>query len=150
MTIYKKYVVIKYTCMIKEFLQYIRFLYNKTFSSKYVVKGKCKACGMCCRSIVFYDGNELIKTPEQFEIAKKKNKRMNMFEISGRDETDGALTFVCKSLGQDGKCRDYWLRSMFCREYPFVKPDFIRDNGQTLEGCGYYYSVDKEFKEYLK
>ena len=88
--------------MFKYFCQYLKFLYNKTFSSKYVVKGKCKACGKCCRSIVFYDGEELIKTKEQFEIAKTKNKRMNLFEISGIDETDGALTFVCKSLGDDG------------------------------------------------
>ena len=133
-----------------EIFQYIKFLYNRLFSSKYVVRGKCKACGKCCRSIVFYDGEELIKTEEQFESAKLKNKRMNMFEISGRDETDGALTFRCKSLRADGKCGVYFLRSMFCREYPFIIPDFIRNNGQTLEGCGYYYGVSKEFKDYLK
>ena len=91
--------------MLKNFFLYLKFLYNKTFSAKYVVKGKCKACGKCCRSIVFYDGKTLIKTKEQFEQAKLKNKRMNLFEISGRDETDGALTFVCKSLGEDGKCK---------------------------------------------
>ncbi len=136
--------------MLKNFFLYLKFLYNKTFSSKYVVKGKCKACGKCCRSIVFYDGKTLIKTKEQFEQAKLKNKRMNLFEISGRDEADGALTFVCKSLGEDGKCKAYWFRSMFCREYPFVIPDFIRNNGVTLEGCGYYYSVSKKFDEYLK
>lgn len=135
---------------IKELFQYLKFLYNKTFSSKYVVKGKCKACGKCCASIVFYDGNELIKTEEQFEIAKQKNKRMQLFEISGIDETDGALTFRCKSLRSDGKCGAYWLRSMFCREYPFIIPDFIRNNGQTLEGCGYSFGVSKEFSEYLK
>lgn len=135
---------------IKEHFQYLKFLYNKAFSSKYVVKGKCLACGKCCRSIVFYDGKELIKTEEQFELAKTKNKRMNMFEISGVDETDGALTFVCKSLRPDGKCGAYFFRGMFCREYPFIIPDFIRNNGQTLEGCGYSFGVDKEFKEYLK
>ncbi len=138
-----------YNIFMKEIFQYIKFLYNKTFSSKYVVKGKCKMCGKCCRSIVFYDGGDLIKTEEQFEKAKLKNKRMNMFEISGVDSTDGALTFVCKSLREDGKCGAYWLRSMFCREYPFIKPDFIKNNGQTLEGCGYSFGVDKEFKDYL-
>ena len=136
--------------MLKNFFLYLKFLYNKTFYSKYVVKGKCKACGKCCRSIVFYDGKTLIKTKEQFEQAKLKNKRMNLFEISGRDETDGALTFVCKSLGEDGKCKDYFFRSMFCREYPFIIPDFISNNGQTLEGCGYYYAINKEFKDFLK
>ena len=95
------------------------------------------------------NGEELIKTKEQFEIAKTIIKRMNLFEISGVDETDGALTFVCKSLGDDGKCKNYWLRSLFCREYPFIIPDFIKNNGQTLEGCGYYYSVNKPFDEYL-
>ena len=135
---------------IKELFQYIKFLYNKTFSSEYVLKGSCKACGKCCHSIVFYDGDELIKTEEQFKKAKLKNKRMNMFEISGIDETDGALTFKCKTLRPDGKCGAYFFRSMFCREYPFVMPDFIRNNGQTLEGCGYYFGVNKEFKDYLK
>ncbi|MCR5265593.1 MAG: YkgJ family cysteine cluster protein [Cyanobacteria bacterium RUI128] len=135
---------------LKNLYKHIKFLYNKTFSSKYVVKGKCKACGKCCRSIVFYDGDNIIKTEEEFEQAKLKNKRMKMFEISGRDDTDGALTFVCKSLRPDGKCGAYWIRSMFCREYPFVIPDFIRNSGQTLEGCGYTFGVDKEFKEYLK
>ena len=106
----------------------------------------CKMCGKCCRSIVFYDGDKLIKTKEQFERAKLKNKRMNMFEITGVDETDGALTFTCKSLAPDGKCKVYFFRSLYCREYPFVKPDFIRKNGQTLEGCGYTYGVNKEFK----
>ena len=127
-----------------------KFILSKILRRKYYRTGKCKACGKCCRSIVFYDGETLIRTPEQFENAKKKNKRMNLFEISGVDETDGALTFVCKSLGKDGKCKSYWLRSMFCREYPFIIPDFIRNNGQTLENCGDYYAVDKEFKEYLK
>lgn len=135
---------------IKYIFQYIKFVYDKTFSSKYILKGKCRACGKCCRSIVFYDGKELIKTKEQFENAKLKNKRMEMFEISGTDETDGALTFKCKTLRDDGKCGAYWLRSMFCREYPFIIPEFIKNNGQTLEGCGYTFSVDKEFKEYLK
>ena len=136
--------------LIKNIFQHLKFLYNKTFSSKYVVKGKCKACGKCCKTIVFYDGNELIKTKEQFEKAKLKNKRMNLFEISGIDKTDGALTFKCKSLREDGKCGAYLIRSMFCREYPFIIPDFIRNNGQTLEGCGYYFDVDKDFQEYLK
>ena len=135
---------------LKELFQHIKFIYDCKFSAKYVVKGKCKACGKCCRSIVFYDGKELIKTEEQFEQAKLKNKRMNLFKISGIDETDGALTFVCKSLGEDGKCKDYFFRSMFCREYPFIIPDFIRNNGQTLEGCGYYYAINKEFKDFLK
>ena len=136
--------------ILKDICLYLKFLYNKAFSSKYVLKGKCKACGKCCRSIVFYDGDELIRTEEQFEKAKLKNKRMNMFEISGRDETDGALTFACKSLKPDGKCGVYFLRSMFCREYPFIIPDFIKNNGTTLEGCGYSFGIDKDFESYLK
>lgn len=131
------------------FFQYIKFLYNKLFSSKYVLKGKCKQCGKCCSTIVFYDEYELIKTEEQFEAAKNKNKRMNMFEISGTDKTDGALTFKCKYLNKNGKCIVYWIRSIFCREYPFIIPEFIKNNGQTLEGCGYYYGINKEFKDYL-
>ena len=47
----------------EDIIQYIK---NKLFSSKYVVRGKCKQCGQCCKTILFSDENGYIKSEESF------------------------------------------------------------------------------------
>ena len=143
---------------IKNFIEdLICYFKNKLFSSKYVIKGKCKKCGQCCSTILFSDENSYIKTHEDFIKLLKKNKRLNNFTINGKVcdvEKDnpqyGALLFKCKSLKEDGKCANYFFRSLYCRDYPSINPSFIQMGGTTLEGCGYYFDVDKKFEEYLK
>lgn len=126
------------------------------FSSKYVVKGKCKRCGQCCSTILFSDENGYIKTPEDFIKLQKANPRLKMFIINGKiddvDETNtqyGALLFKCKVLKEDGSCGRYIFRSLFCRDYPSVNSNFIQMGGTTLDGCGYYFDVNKKFSQYL-
>lgn len=134
----------------------IQHIKNKLFSSKYIVKGKCKQCGECCKTILFSDENGYIKTEEAFRELQNNNRRYLHFEINGKVKDknnsffDGALMFKCKSLGKDGKCTKYFLRSLYCRDYPSVNSTFIHNGGQTLDGCGFYFDVDKKFKEYLK
>lgn len=138
---------------IEDIVQYIK---NKLFSSKYIVKGKCKQCGECCRTILFSDENGYIKTEEDFLNLQKENRRYLHFEISGQVKEpgnkflDGALMFKCKSLGEDGRCKKYFLRSLYCRDYPSVNSDFIYNGGKTLDGCGFYFDVDKKFKDFLE
>lgn len=138
---------------IEDIIQYFK---NKLFSSKYVVKGKCKMCGKCCSTILFSDENGYIKTPEDFIKLQKVNPKMKQFTISGivsdTDENDchyGALMFKCKALGKDGKCTKYLFRPLFCRDYPAINPTFIEMGGTTLDDCGYYFDVDKKFSDYL-
>lgn len=136
----------------EDILQYIK---NKLFSSKYVIKGKCKKCGQCCASILFSDEKGYIKNEDDFINLQKRNRRYRHFEISGKvcdenDFTNGALTFRCKSLGKDGRCTKYFFRSLYCRDYPSINSAFIHNGGTTLDGCGYYFDVDKKFKDYLK
>ena len=143
---------------IKNFIEdLICYFKNKLFSSKYIVKGKCKKCGQCCSTILFSDENGYIKTHEYFIKLLKKDKRLNNFTINGKVcdvEKDnpqyGALLFKCKSLKEDGKCANYFFRSLYCRDYPSINPSFIQIDETTLEKCGYYFDVDKKFEEYLK
>ena len=143
---------------IKNFIEdLICYFKNKLFSSKYVIKGKCKKCGQCCSTILFSDENGYIKTHEDFIKLLKKNKRLNNFTINGKVcdvEKDnpqyGALLFKCKSLKEDGKCANYFFRSLYSRDYPSINHSFIQMGGTTLEGCGYYFDGDKKFEEYLK
>lgn len=126
----------------------IRFFIQKFLSSKFIVKGKCKKCGQCCRNIVFFIGDSTIKTESQFESLKKLNKSYNHFFISGIDD-DESLLFTCKSLKSDNTCKDYHFRSINCRNYPKINKTFIINGGKPLENCGFYFDVDKKFSNYL-
>lgn len=133
------------------FKDWVKYFFNKFNSSKYVLKGKCKRCGECCKNILFSDENGYIKTVEGFEALKKRNKKYNHFEIAGKlDELGGAFLFKCKSLNKNNLCKDYFFRSLYCRDYPSINPEFIRNGGETLDGCGYYFDVNKKFSDYIK
>ena len=126
----------------------IRFVFSKMFSSKFVLGGSCNKCGMCCKNIVFFVNDEPIKTDKQFESLKKWKKSYEHFFVSGVD-TDGALLFTCKSLSNENRCKDYLFRALPCRSYPKINKDFIINGGKPLDGCGYYFEVDKKFSDYL-
>ena len=69
---------------IKNFIEDIFLeINNKLFSSKYVVKGKCKKCGRCCRNILFSTQAGYIKSEEVFNKMKKKYPYYRNFRISG-------------------------------------------------------------------
>ena len=140
---------------IKNFLEDVLLsLKNHFTSSKYIVKGKCKMCGECCKNILFSDENGYIKNENSFFKMQKKNKAYKTFEINGKikdenDSANGALTFKCKHL-KNNKCSIYLIRPLFCRDYPMIIPDFIYHGGSTLNSCGFYFAPNKKFKEYLK
>ena len=65
---------------IKNFIQdIIQHIKNKMFSSRYVVKGKCKKCGQCCSTILLSDENGYIKTQEDFIKLQKENRSVRNF-----------------------------------------------------------------------
>lgn len=141
---------------IKNFLKDLWFdFYNKIFSSKYVLKGKCKKCGACCRNILFSTKEGYIKDEKIFLEMQKKYRYYRNFRIKGKikdkqDFQNGALTFECKFISDKNKCRIYWIRPMFCRDYPNINPDLIYSGVKMLDNCGFYFDVNKKFDEYLK
>ena len=129
-------------------------IYNRLFSSKYVLKGKCKKCGACCRNILFSTKEGYIKDKKTFEDMQKKYRYYRNFKISGvvenkKDFQNGALTFECKFINKNNRCRIYWFRPMFCRDYPNINPDLIYNGVEMLDNCGYYFDINKDFKSYL-
>ncbi len=130
-------------------------MYNNMCSSKYVRKGKCKKCGACCRNILFSTKDGYIKSPELFKQMQNKYKYYRNFKISGtikdkQDFQNGALTFECKHISKDNKCKIYFLRPLFCRKYPDTDKELIYNGVTMLDECGYYFDVDKKFDSYLK
>ena len=131
-------------------LQELNFIFQKLFSSKYKITGKCKMCGKCCREITFMNGKNYISTKEQFETLKKFDKTYNNFEISDFDENRQILLFKCKALSEDNKCTQYYKRSIACWLYPFPNKKFLINGGQLLDGCGYKINKTKKFEDFLK
>ncbi len=130
-------------------------IYNKLFSSKYVLKGKCKKCGKCCRNILFSTTDGYIKSEEVFKKMQKKYRYYRNFRISGvvKDKLEfqnGALTFECKFISKKNRCLIYPIRPIFCRDYPNINPDLIYNGVEMLDGCGFYFDVNKKFFDYLK
>lgn len=113
------------------------------FKPEFVKNGFCKKCGKCCRNIIFSIGTKDITELYEFENLKAEQPRYNHFYISGVDD-DGRLLFTCNSLGEDNLCKAYKIRSFYCRFYPQISPNLLRQGHQTLEGCGYYYQKADE------
>ena len=127
---------------------------NKLFSSKYVLKGKCKRCGRCCRNILFSTKVGYIKDENIFKDMQKKYRYYKNFRISGKIENkqdfqNGALTFECKFISKNNKCLIYPIRPIFCRDYPNINPELIYNGVKMLDECGFYFDVNKKFEEYL-
>ena len=130
-------------------LDYLKFIFQKSFSSKYVRKGKCNRCGNCCRNILLYTMKNLpIVNENQFKKVQEWDKHFYNFYISGKSE-DGALLFSCRWITKDNKCRVYFLRGLGCRQYPKADSKFLINGGKPLDGCGYFFEPDKPFKDYL-
>lgn len=128
---------------------------NKLFSSKYVLKGKCNKCGNCCRKIMFADENGFVKSEEKFLEMQKKYRHYRRFKVSGvvhdRDNiTKEALTFECKYIAKNNKCKIYPFRPFYCKSYPRIDSELIYQGVTMIEGCGFYFDIDKKFDSYLK
>ncbi len=132
----------------KNIIKYLKFFFQKQTSSKFVVTGKCNQCGTCCRNITFFIGKKIITTEEEFARMKNFDKKYKNFEINGIGK-NGELLFRCKALNDNGKCSVYHFRSINCRLYPKINQKFVYDGGVPLDGCGYSFTVNKNFKDYL-
>lgn len=130
-------------------LSYLKFLFNKFHSAKYIRKGKCNKCGACCRNIAFFYGKYPVRTENQFELLKQSNKHCRNFYISGKD-SDGALLFTCRALKPDNTCGAYFFRGLMCRTYPAPSGNFLANGGKLQDGCGYYFIPDKNFSSFLE
>lgn len=129
-------------------------LNNKFFSSKYILKGKCKKCGKCCRNILFSTKDGYVKDENLFKEMQKKHRYYRNFKISGmvenkQDFQNGALTFECKFITKNNKCLIYPIRPLFCRDYPNINPELIYSGVEMLDECGFYFDVNKKFSDYL-
>lgn len=130
-------------------LNWIKYFLSRLCSPNYVLKGKCKKCGRCCRNIVFFVYDKPITDEKTYYELRDKNKRLNLFYPSGKNKK-GEILFTCKSLLPNNHCKYYFFRSLYCRRFPLVKS---LTSGKYLtppDGCGYSIELSKKFIDYMQ
>ena len=104
------------------------------FKTNWVLEGKCKQCGTCCREIY------LKITPRQLSsrfftgLAIKWTSWIFDFILLRIDYDNYYLIFTCKHRQPDGRCGNYFWRPNICRNYPLV--DYFEEP-KTLPDCGF-------------
>ncbi len=137
----------------KFFLQHIILLamdiFHKIKLPLFTLRGNCKKCGHCCRTITFMIDDKYVTDESEFEKLKEIDPKYNHFYPSGIDE-NGVMFFTCKSLTEDNLCVDYVFRSLYCRLYPHIRMKALLLGAELPDECGYYVEKNKQFKDFLK
>ncbi|ACS79548.1 YkgJ family cysteine cluster protein [Maridesulfovibrio salexigens] len=112
-----------------------------------IIRGSCKMCGNCCRSICLHAGGKWLKNEKQFLKAVDEDELLSRFEICGKTE-EGYLKFSCTSLTDNGTCNDYENRPQLCRNFP--NPTIFMQFGELPAGCGFRMSTETDFEKILQ
>ena len=109
------------------------------FKTRWKLKGQCRQCGTCCKSIY------LRMTPRQMQSRFFTNLSIKWiswvfdFKLIGIDRESLHLIFSCQHLGEAGRCQNYFWRPNICRNYPLV--DYF-DEPALLPSCGFKAYLD--------
>jgi Fe-S-cluster containining protein len=104
------------------------------FRSRWVLEGKCKKCGTCCKEIYLKISPRQLSSKLFTELAIRWTSWIFDFILLRIDYENYYLVFTCKHLRPDGKCGNYFWRPNICRNYPLV--DYFEEP-KTLPDCGF-------------
>jgi uncharacterized protein len=99
------------------------------------IRGRCEACGECCRQIVLSSDGQPLRDAAGFErLLARDEATYGRFVPQGRNGA-GDLLFRCTKLGEDGRCTVHAERPPLCRRYP--EPRMFLDGGALPQACTY-------------
>jgi Fe-S-cluster containining protein len=104
------------------------------FRSRWVLEGKCKKCGTCCKEIYLKISPRQLSSRFFTELAIRWTSWIFDFILLRIDYENYYLVFTCRHLRPDGKCGNYFWRPNICRNYPLV--DYFEEP-KTLLDCGF-------------
>lgn len=104
------------------------------FRSRWVLEGKCRKCGTCCKEIYLRITPRQLSSKLFTELAVRWTSWIFDFELLRIDYENCYLVFSCKHLRSDGKCGSYFWRPNICRNYPLV--DYFEEP-KVLPDCGF-------------
>lgn len=109
-------------------------LARKIVRTPFKKRGKCLKRGNCCHYVLIEYSHRLLGRLFYFWYTQVhgfylRDQRLHIYE--------GKLMYVmgCRHLRPDGKCAQYRLRPLMCRQWPLIERfGFPR----VLRGCGFY------------
>ncbi len=104
------------------------------FKTRWVLEGKCKQCGICCREIYLKITPRQLSSRFFTDLAIKWTSWIFDFILLRIDYDNYYLIFTCKHRQADGRCGNYFWRANICRNYPLV--DYFEEP-KMLPGCGF-------------
>jgi Fe-S-cluster containining protein len=104
------------------------------FKSVWILEGKCKQCGICCKAIGLKISKRQLSSKFFTNLAIKWICWLFDFILLEIDREHGYLIFTCKHLRSDGKCGNYFWRPSICRNYPLI--DYF-EKPVLLPNCGF-------------
>ena len=113
---------------------FVNNLIKKLFRSRWVLTGKCRQCGNCCRKILLKMTPAQTRSPLFTRIAVRWISWLFDFIFLGIDRENNYLIFTCKHLTPAGKCGNYFWRPNVCRNFPLV--DYFEEPS-LLPQCGF-------------
>lgn len=127
-------------------LEFKKFFALRILGKKYVRKGKCNACGRCCREIYVRHSKAIIKDEELFNKLKKLHFFYSYLKVTGKNET--GLVFECTKLDKEkGICTAYSRRAVICRQYP--QEEIFMMGGFVSDDCGFEFIPIESFDKVL-
>jgi len=104
------------------------------FRTRWVLEGKCRQCGNCCREIYLKATPRQLSSKFFADLAIAWISWIFDFILLRIDYDNHYLIFTCKHRRSDGKCGNYFWRPNICRNYPLV--DYFEEP-KMLPDCGF-------------
>ena len=125
---------------------FFHYVFLRIRGKSILVTGKCRGCGMCCRSISLEGADGWLRSEKAFQKIVGNFPEYSRFEIIGRD-LDGFLLFSCTWKTPEGTCLDYDKRLALCRRFP--ESSLVFAGGRLPPTCGYVFTEGTPFKRIL-
>jgi len=104
------------------------------FKTQWVLEGKCKQCGTCCREIYLKVTPRQLSSKLFMKLAIAWISWIFDFILLRIDYDNHYLVFTCRHIRADGKCGNYFWRPNVCRNYPLI--DYF-EKPRLLPKCGF-------------
>lgn len=102
----------------------------------YRLGGECRRCARCCEAPGIQAGRLVRYVPALRALFLWWQKRVNGFELLGRDARQRTFVFRCTHFDwKTRSCDSYDSRPGICRDYP--RALLSQPHPELLPGCGY-------------
>ena len=113
-----------------------RAVLRRRGQAPYLLGGECRRCARCCEAPAIQVGRAVWYLPTLRRLFLAWQRRVNGFELVGRDVSQRAFVFRCTHFDWATRsCDSYDSRPGMCRDYP--RALLYQPYPEMMPGCGY-------------